>query len=100
VTLAVANVHKEAVSVFLVRDGQLAFHAKVPPGEALDLPVTPGANLAATFSTAPYCANYTAKGNSGEVWLLRPAVETSSPPTTCGPATTPPPAIRVTPLSR
>jgi hypothetical protein len=73
VSLAVANVHKEPVSLFTVHDGELRFLQTVAPGEAIDLPVSPSAKLAATFDGAPHCANYTVKGITGEVWLLRPA---------------------------
>lgn len=71
-SLVVANVHKEPVSIYTVRGGQLAFVAQVPPGEAVDIAVSPGARLAATFSLAPHCVNYAATGQVGEVWLLRP----------------------------
>jgi hypothetical protein len=86
VKLTVANVHKEPVTVFAVVDGQLRFLHQVPAGEAVDLIPPPCGRLAATFSAAPHCANYTVKATAGEVWLLRPAPETR--PTTCGPTRT------------
>jgi hypothetical protein len=73
VSLAVANVCKETVSLFSVHNGELRFLQIVAPGEAVDLPVSVNAKLAATFTSAPHCANYTVKGTQGEVWLLRPA---------------------------
>jgi hypothetical protein len=81
--VTVANVHKEPVTVFAVVDGRLTFLRQIPAGEAVDLIPPPGGRLAATFSAAPHCANYHAKGTTGEVWLLRPALEVR--PTTCGP---------------
>ena len=36
-SLTVANVHKESVSIFRVRDGRLEFVAQVPPGEAVPM---------------------------------------------------------------
>lgn len=75
-TLAVANVHKEDVSVFAVESGGLRFLRTVKAGEAADLPATPGQKLAATFAAAPHCANFTPTGAAGEVWLLRPAPRT------------------------
>jgi hypothetical protein len=77
--VVVANVHKEPVSIYSVRGDQLGFVAQVQPGEAVDVPVSAGAKLAATFSQAPRCVNYAVKGQPGEVWLLRPAVSAPTP---------------------
>jgi hypothetical protein len=83
--LAVANVHKEPVSLFKVVGGELKFVQKVATGEAVDVSVSAGDKLAATFGSAPHCANFSVKGVEGEVWLLRPAAATTT--------TAPPPAV-------
>ncbi len=73
VPVTVANVRKDEATLFTVAAGKLTFLARVPAGEAVDVAVPGGTNLAATFASAPYCANYHFKNTPGEVWLLRPA---------------------------
>jgi protein involved in polysaccharide export with SLBB domain len=71
VTVAVANVRREEVSLFRVEGGELKFVQKVPAGEAVDVKAEAGEKLAATFASAPHCANFTVKETEGQVWLLR-----------------------------
>lgn len=78
VTLVVANVHKEDVNVFAVEPTGLRFVRRLKAGEAVDLTTTPGMRWAATFNAAPHCVNFTARGISGEVWLLRPQSDDST----------------------
>ncbi len=81
--LVVANVRKETLVLYRVKDGELTFVQEIGAGDAADVTALRGEKLAVTFNRAPYCTNYTVKGQPGEVWLVRhfpvPPAPTSAP---------------------
>ncbi|MFO0843451.1 MAG: hypothetical protein U0797_13800 [Gemmataceae bacterium] len=69
--LTVANVRGEPIKLFTVNSqGELAFLAELPTGEAVDVATTVGARLAAVFNSEPHSQSFRV-GAETSVWLLR-----------------------------